>query len=118
MRQFFGGKIAQETTNDPEQLRITIAKCKRTLQDEIGDVGVLGIAEHKRTQASGNARAPKFDVTMNMSRMSPVENNGNVLTEKQCINPNCVDTKTTNNQQDVRQKSSRTNKVKKKRKRK
>ena len=31
LRQFFGGKIAQETTNDPEQLRITIAKCKRQL---------------------------------------------------------------------------------------
>ena len=116
LRQFFGGKIPQETTNDPEQLRITIAKCKRTLQDEVGDVGLLGIAEQERTQASGNA--PKFDVTMNMSRMSPVENNGKVLTEKQCINPNFVDTKTTNTQQDGRQKYSRTNKVKKKRKRK
>ena len=63
LRQFFGGKIHQETTNDPEQLRITIAKCKRTLQDEVGDVGVLGIADHERSQASGNA--PKFDVTMN-----------------------------------------------------
>ena len=87
-----------------------------TLQDEFRDVGVLGIAEHERTQASGNA--PKFDVTMNMSRMFPVENNGKVLTEKQCINPNCVDTKTTNNQRDARQKYYRTNKVKKKRKRK
>ena len=91
LRQFLGGKIPQETTNDPEQLRITIAKCKHMLQDEVGDVGILGITEHERTQASGNA--PKFDVTMNMSRMSPVENNGKVLTEKQCINPNCVDTK-------------------------
>ena len=117
MRQFFGGKIPQETTNDPEQLRITIAKCKRTLQDEVGDVGVLGIAGHERTQASRNV--PKFDVTMNMSRVSPVENNGKVLTEKQCINPNFVDTKTTSTQQDARQKyNSRTNKVKKKRKRK
>ena len=39
------------------------------------------------------------------------------LTEEQCINPNCVDTKTTNNQEDARQKYSRTNKVTKKRKR-
>ena len=78
LHQFFGGKIPQETTNDPEQLRITIAKCKHMLQDEVevGDVGVLGITEHERTQASGNA--PKFDVTMNMSQVSPVENNGSL----------------------------------------
>ncbi|CAB4006587.1 Hypothetical predicted protein [Paramuricea clavata] len=48
LRKFFGGKISEETTNDPEQLRITIAKCKRMLQDEVGDVGVLGIVAHER----------------------------------------------------------------------
>ena len=32
LRQFLGGKIPQETTNDPELLRITIAKCKRTVR--------------------------------------------------------------------------------------
>lgn len=116
LRKFFGGKIPEETTNDPEQLRITIAKCKRTLQDEVGDVGVLGIVAHERRQQSqSSGHAAKFNVNMNLS---PVKNNGKVLTQKQNMNTDFIETKIMNNEQNTRQKHSRANKGKKKRKRK
>ncbi|CAB4015745.1 sulfotransferase domain-containing [Paramuricea clavata] len=62
LRKFFGGKIAEETTNDPEQLRITIAKCKRTLQDEVGDVGVLGIVGYERRQQSQSSGSTRSEI--------------------------------------------------------
>ena len=38
LRKFYHGKIPAETTNDAEQLHITLSKCKQTLEQEIGDV--------------------------------------------------------------------------------
>ena len=79
---FLCGKIPEETTNDPEQLRIAIAKCKRTLQDEVGDVGVLGIVEHEQLQSQLSVHVAKFNVNMNLS---PFENNEKVWTQNQCM---------------------------------
>ena len=69
LRQFFGGKIPDETTNDPEQLRITLSKCKSSLENDVGDVGVVGIEEYEKRQATSSG--VNLNVHMNLT---PVKN--------------------------------------------
>ena len=48
----YSGKISSEATNDSEQLRITLAKCKSTLANDnidIGDVALHGIQEYEQS---------------------------------------------------------------------
>ena len=112
LHKFFGSKIPEGTTSDPEQLRIAIAKCKRTFQDEVGDVGVLGIVEHKQLQRQSSGHIAKFNVNMNLS---PFENNEKVWMQNQCMNAEFNKTKITKTQQNARQRYSQTSKGKKKR---
>ena len=69
LRQFFGGKISDETTNDPEQLRIKLSKCKSSLENDVGDVGVVGIEECEKRQATSSG--VNLNVHMNVT---PVKN--------------------------------------------
>ena len=47
LRTFYNGKIPVETTNDAEQLRISLSKCKQTLEHEVGEVAVKGIRQYE-----------------------------------------------------------------------
>lgn len=111
----FCGRIPEESTNDSEQFRITLAKCKRkrTLQDEVGGVGALGIPEYERRQTSGHA--VDFNVNMNLP---PEKNNGTKVTQKQSMKGDFSETKNMRSEEDTKRKHSYTNKRKKTRKQK
>lgn len=105
----FCGKIPEESTNDSEQLRITLAKCKRkrTLQDEVGGVGALGIPEYERRQTSGHA--VDFNVNMNLS---PEKNNDTKVTQKQSTKGDFSETKNMRSEEDTKAKREKTRKQK------
>ena len=67
LRKFYNGKIPQETTNDAEQLRISLCKCKQKLEHEIGDVAVHGIQQYEQMQCSEGKNAINLNVTMSVS---------------------------------------------------
>ena len=64
MRKFYNGKIPAETTNDAEQLKITLSKCKKTLEQEVGEVAVYGIRDYEQSK---EINAINFNVNMNVS---------------------------------------------------
>ena len=63
LRKFYNGKIPAETTNDAEQLKITLSKCKKTLEQEVGEVAVYGIRDYERSK---EINAINFNVNMNI----------------------------------------------------
>ena len=64
LKKFYNGKIPAETTNDAEQLKITLSKCKKTLEQEVGEVAVYGIRDYERSK---EINAINFNVNMNVS---------------------------------------------------
>ena len=56
LRTFYNGKIPVETTNDPEQLCISLSKCKQTLELEVGVVGVQGIQQYEESQGTKDGK--------------------------------------------------------------
>ncbi|CAB4019413.1 Hypothetical predicted protein [Paramuricea clavata] len=88
LRTFYGGKIPPEATNDSEQLRITLAKCKSTLANDIGDVAVHGIQEYEQSIDDNNDNTHNqnaFPLNVNMN-LSPVKVNDNGKNDEK-INP-------------------------------
>ena len=84
LRTFYDGKISQEATNDVEQLRITLNKCKSTLANDIGDVALHEIQEYKESLPVNdidnvqNQNALNLNVNMNLS---PVKVNDHCINE-------------------------------------
>ena len=84
LRTFYDGKIPQEATNDAEQLRITLNKCKSTLANDIGDVALHEIQEYKESLPVNdidnvqNQNALNLNVNMNLS---PVKVNDHCINE-------------------------------------
>ena len=66
LRKFYHGKIPAETTNDAEQLHITLSKCKQTLEQVIGDVAVYGIQQYEQSH-SKESSAVNLNVIMSVS---------------------------------------------------
>ena len=88
LRTFYSGKIPPEATNDSEQLRITLAKCKSTLANDIGDVAVHGIQEYEQSINDNNENAQNqnaLNLNVNMN-LSPVKVNDNGINNEN-INP-------------------------------
>jgi hypothetical protein len=86
----YSGKIPPEATNDSEQLRITLAKCKSTLANDIGDVALHGIQEYEQSINDNNDNVQNqnaFNLNVNMN-LSPVNDNGrndeNINPENTC----------------------------------
>ena len=53
----YSGNFSPEATNDSEQLRITLAKCRSTLANDnidIGDVALHGIQEYEQSINDNN----------------------------------------------------------------
>ena len=92
LRTFYDGKIPQEATNDAEQLRITLNKCKSTLANDIGDVALHGIREYEEslrvndTDNVQNQNALNLNVNMNLS---PVKVNDHGINENIKLENSC-----------------------------
>ena len=74
----YNGKIPVETTNDAEQLRITLSKCKQTLEHDVGEVAVQGIKQYEQSRGINDGNAINLNVTMSVSPESTnsVSNSG------------------------------------------
>ena len=75
LRKFYNGKIPAETTNDAERLRISLHKCKQTLEHEVGEVAVQGIQQYERFHCDNENNAINLNVPMSVL---PENNNNNV----------------------------------------
>ncbi len=78
MRKFYHGKIPVETTNDTEQLRITLSKCKQTLEHTVRKVAVQGIKQYEQSRGINDGNAINLNVAMSVSPESTnsVSNSG------------------------------------------
>ena len=66
LRKFYNGKIPVETTNDAEQLRITLSKCKQALEHDVGEVAVQGIKQYEQSWGINDGNAINLNVTMSV----------------------------------------------------
>ncbi len=78
LRKFYNGKIPVETTNDAEQLHITLSKCKQMLEHDVGEVAVQGIKQYEQSRGINDGNAINLNVTMSVSPESTnsVSNSG------------------------------------------
>ena len=84
LRTFYDGKIPEKATNDAEQLRITLKKCKTTLANDIGDVALHGIQEYEQSLHVNdsdnvqNQNALNLNLNMNLSPVKVTSNDHSI----------------------------------------